>query len=438
MTLNSTQLELFKNLIIELDKNEIDIFNINELTSLPLFKTWRNILKTICGNKMVKEENIPLNNICELHLEDLIIKYFEKEKTRFNKTEFNLIFENFLTYLKNEQNMLYYFSPIYNFEFDDDNLIIDENIKIRKISEHEKKYLLNYYEHFVPIKVSINKIKYVFVINIKNDVEDASSTVSKKVFQVLNKFKILKNGDILSGGLYNFDKSENWNPKNRFQRINIEPVGVFSKNIYNLRKKHSKKFQTMLKKITNRYPMLEINYTVSNKTEETKINEYLLKYDDYFDRVIRRFSAALEKKNESEKIVDLILALEILLVSSPGDSTLKISQRTALFIGKNDKEKLEIWRYMQTFYSFRSGQVHEFTDRAMKVKNIPEITKKEAIKKLEIWARRSILQMIFFSQKHANSKLTAKQLYSKIDEAMFDANLRTEFIKLDKVLKPFQ
>jgi len=429
--INQTQSGLFNDLFKEVQKKQINLKKIDELKILPQFKVCRNILVQIRKKQIKKEKNKPTLQIIELHLQDLLIEYMKLYDQTFKKKYFIIVLKHYFNYLENEQNKLFYFSPLYNFEFDANEFLIDEFIKIRKISDDEQKYLLDYYEKFSPIKISIKKIKYVFLISIKNDADDPGNLAREKIIQTINKFKIIKHGDIHSGGLYNFEKSENWNPNNKFARILIEPVDIFSRDKYFLKKKHSKKFQILLKKISKRYPMLKINNNINNITENKKIENYLDKYDGYFDRVIRRFSSALEKNDESEKIVDLVLTLEILLVSSAGDSTLKLSQRTALFIGKNKNEKLEIWRYIPPFYSFRSGQVHESIDRTMKLKNLPEITKNDAIKKLEIWSRRSILQMIFFSQERGSSKFTAKQLYKKIDEAMFDKILNSKFLKIN-------
>ena len=127
--------------------------------------------------------------------------------------------------------------------------------------------------------------------------------------------------------------------------------------------------------------------------------------------MINRFCGALDKDDESERIVDYVLCLETLLVSSPGDSTMKLSQRLALFLGKTDVEKYEIWQYMKTFYDFRSGQIHELSDRSMNVPYLPQISKDDANKKLEIWTRYAILKMIFFSQIPEFSTLSIKQLF---------------------------
>jgi len=411
--LNSTQLDLFKELIIEVQNNNVDLNQISQLKSLPHFRFWMKALNQLCDKIISNEENKTLNQTIEIYIQDLLISYFDHDPKRFDKRLTLKLFENFFNYIKNEKNTLFYFTPLYNFEFDGSELCVEPFVKIRKIFENERNYLFEYYDKFSPVKVSVNKIKYLLIITVDDDVSDPSSFVENKIYQVLNKFKIINDGNIRSGGLYNFDKSEKWNPRNKFHRIRIEPVGISSNNKYTLRKKHSEKFQELILKITKQYPDL------SNDE---------LELSDVFDRVIRRFSGALEKEDKSEKIVDLVLCLEILLVSVAHDSTLKISQRTALFIGKSIKEKLEISDHMISFYNFRSGQVHEFKDRPVKVEKT--LTKDFVIKKLESWTRRSILQMFYFSQEKKYSKLTFRQLLKKIDESMFNVKINSEFLKL--------
>ena len=268
--INETQLGLFSDLFKKVIKKQINLHEIEELKILPQFKVCRNILVQICKKQINKEGNKIISQTIELHLQDLLNEYIKINDKNFNKKIFNSVLKNYFNYLENEQNKLFYFSPLYNFEFNVDEFLIDEFIKIRKISEAEQRYLLDYYEKFSPIKVSIKKIKYVFLINIKNDEDDPANLAREKILQTINKFKIIKHGDIRSGGLYNFDKSENWNPRNKFDRILIEPVGIFSKNKYFLNKKHSEKFQTLLNKISNRYPMLKIDNSNNNITKNKK------------------------------------------------------------------------------------------------------------------------------------------------------------------------
>lgn len=404
--LNPTQINLFKDLTIDIKKSNIDIKKIEEVRTLGHFKIWQKIINQLYGKLIIPEENKTLDQTIDYAIQDLVIEYFNRCTKTFQKRIVEELFENYNYYLKNDQKTFFYFSPLYNFEFDSNEIQLEESIKIRKISKNEKEFLLKFYNNFSPVKISINKIKFVFILKSSGDGDDPLSTPEKQLFHMLNKFKILNNGNICLGGLYYFDKSDNWNPKNKIDRIKVEPIGILSTKKYVLHKKYSEKFKELIIKISKQYP------------DKTQSN---LEFYDVLDRTIHRFSNALEKNDVSEKIVDLVLCLEILLVSASYDSSMKLSQRTALFIGKNVKERLYILEHMVDFYSFRSGQVHEFKDRPLK----KDMTKDFVLKKLELWTRRSILQMIFFSQEKKFSKSTFRQLLKKIDHSAYDPKLNT-------------
>jgi len=429
---NKTQLDFFKILLDSIKEKNVDVTKISSLLKIPEFKVWRNILLQIYQKNIEKEENKTYLEIADNHLQDLLIEYTRENKNKFNKKIFNLKINLFENYLTNFQHTFFYFSPLYNFELDGKELIINEFIKIREITKAEKQYLLNYYDQFSPIKILLNKINYVILLNISESSHSSSITATMKLIEILNKFKILQNGDIYSGGLYVYNKSPNWNPNNKFTRIEIESTGILSQNKYSITKTNLTKIKKLFSYIDYHYPTPKINKLKNNDEEIKTIENYLKKYDDHFTKVIKRFCGALDKDDKSEKIVDFILSLETLLVSSPGDSTMKLSQRLALFLGRTDDEKYEIWQYMQTFYNFRSGQVHELTDRNMSVPNLPQITKDDASKKLEIWTRHAILKMIIFSQNPEFNDLSIKQLFKKIDKSMFDSKLKIKILKIDK------
>jgi hypothetical protein len=432
---NKTQLKFFKMLVDAVKENDVDITKIDHLLKMPEFKVWRNILLKIFQKKIKKEENKTYLEMANNHLHDLLIECISKNK--FSKRTFNLKIESFENYLTYFQDTFFYFSPLYNFELPGNELIINEFIKIRKITEPEKNYLSNYYAQFSPIKILLSKINYIILINVSKNHDNPSIIAKTKIVETLNKFKIFQSGDISHGGLYVYDKSEKWNPNNKFTRLEIESTGVLSRNTYSVKKSQLTKTKKLFSYIDFHYPTPKID-ELKNDDEIKITKNYLDKYHDHFAKVITRFCGALDKNDISEKIVDFILSLETLLVSSPGDSTMKLSQRLALFLGSTDAEKYEIWQYMQTFYNFRSGQIHELTDRNMKVPNLPQITKDNASKKLEIWTRHAILKMMIFSQNLEFNNLSIKQIYKKIDESMFNSKLKNKFLKLDTNLKPFQ
>lgn len=416
--LNNVQLKLFKSLIITSCDTDVNVNKIDKLRRLPEFRACKNILKQITKNHTFLDKNKTRESILESDLQDILIEYTNKHGRVISDTKINQVIGNYLHYLENDQDKIFYFSPLYNLEFKGNELIIDDSIKIRKITESEKKYLTEYYNNMAPILLAIRQVSHVFVIKIPKNVDNPKNIARKKAIQTINKFTLIKKGDIYLGGMYAIKKSECWTPQQKFDKIILEPIDTYSQHKYILQNKTHNKFQTLLRQINKRYP------TSSNIESE--------KYDDYFDRIIRRFNASLTNKDESEKIVDLVLALEILLVSSSGENTLRLSQRTALFIGINDKEKLLIWNYMKSFYNFRSGQVHEFKDKKIKIKNSIPISKKIALEKLYDWSRRAIIQMILFSQENDNYELSLQDLYHKIDESMFDQELNTKITGLAK------
>ena len=435
---NKIQLELFDILLNSIRENNIDITKIKILSKLPEFKICRNIFIKIYQKKIEKKDDETYVKIINHHLQNFLIEYIKEEPAKFTKKIFNLKIKLFENYLNSFQNTFFYFSPLYNFDLIQNELIINKFIKIRHINKMEKNYLLNYYANFFPIKILLTKIKYVIVISLHENLNSLSGLAKIKILETLNKLKLLGKGNINSGGLYVYDGSEDWNPSEKFTRIEIENTGIISQNKYFLKKLSKTKMDNLFTNIDYHYPSPRINKSIHSEKEIQIIENYLEKYADHFSKVINRFCGALDKDDESERIVDYVLCLETLLVSSPGDSTMKLSQRLALFLGKTDVEKYEIWQYMKTFYDFRSGQIHELSDRSMNVPYLPQISKDDANKKLEIWTRYAILKMIFFSQLPEFTTLSIKQLFKKIDESMFNSKLKTKFLKLDIPLKQIQ
>ncbi len=413
MKLNNTQVGIFWDIVSYVKNNNINSSNIDTISDSPSLKAWANVLKALCNSQKISITNQDAKS----HVLDIIVQFLNTA-TRNNRSKLAKILDDFMYYLENEKKWLYYFVPIYNLDFDGNELEIDKFMKIRKISDEQKSYLRAEYEGFAPIRVNVGKIRHIFVVRVERNDTDPARTIRNRVDVVLNKFRLLKSGDIVAGGLYCFEKSENWNPYGKIDKINPEPTGIVSSNMYVLTESHREKFLSLLCVINNRYPV-------------AKGGDYSKKYGDYFEKTIQRFNESLLERNVNFRMVYLVLTLEVLLVSSPGDNTSKISQRTALFIGRNDDEKKKIWEHMRQFYNFRSGQIHEYVERTIKVdsKTIPI---KKATAMLETWTRRSILQMIFFSQEKDTLQFDKVELCKSIETSMFDRTLNSRFSTLHK------
>ena len=153
---------------------------------------------------------------------------------------------------------------------------------------------------------------------------------------------------------------------------------------------------------------------------------------DYFDKVIRRFASAMEKVNPNDKITDLVICIETLLVPGSGESSLRFQLHSALFLGNDDDSRRELMDVIEPFYNFRSGQVHSLEERRLREKGKPTMEKEKAIIEIEDLTRKAILKMIFFSQENGYEDLEPKDLAKKIGEAVFDDSLKEKFVQIGK------
>ena len=179
---NKTQLELFDTLLRYIRENDIDVTKIKILSKLPEFKICRNIFIKIYQKKIEKKEDETNVEIINRHLYYFLIEYIKEEPTKFNKKIFNLKIKLFENYLSNFQNTFFYFTPLYNFDLVESELIINEFIKIRHINKMEKNYLLKYYANFTPIKILLTKINYIIVITIPKNLNSPSMMAKTKIF----------------------------------------------------------------------------------------------------------------------------------------------------------------------------------------------------------------------------------------------------------------
>ena len=113
----------------------------------------------------------------------------------------------------------------------------------------------------------------------------------------------------------------------------------------------------------------------------------------FVSNAIGRFGMAYVHRNPANKIVDYVISLEAMLMSSPGESTLKLAHRTAALYADTDAERVETWEFMKQAYNFRSGIVHASKERPFKMRS--SIV---SVEEVELWlhkiAKRSIPRMI--------------------------------------------
>lgn len=399
------RLEIFKNFI----KNCIDKFDADP-SNIITSKTFQiEIFNDVINNHKKLLKNI-INSISSKdtsfddleHIQDFVREYFKNE-TKWNSFYFKKTFNAFKEFLNNDIKYIYYFTPIYNLKGNFNEFDIDEITKIRKIRDYEKKWLEQKYENYTPVKTNIYDLEYILIIKIEKNSQNPTSEAKKKIRDIVDLLRIYKKGDLRTGGMYYFDKSEKWNPQNKIKRITYEPIVIHSENIYLIKTQEKNKIIQFFGNSSKCFP------DVKNR--------------DYFDRSIRRFGSAMEKDNTTEKILDIVISLESLIGPGSNDSTLKLSQRVAILICKNDADIIEQFEFIKTCYNFRSGIVHESMAREIKLKNIGVLTDDKVVSKLEFCCREVIKRMIHFSELPNNKTLSHEKLAEKIDELLLNRKL---------------
>ena len=300
-----------------------------------------------------------------------------------------------------------YFTPIYNAEFLFEECEIEKNSKIRKISEFEKEWFEDFYKNYTPVITNIYDLTHILEIKIDVDVESPSLEVETRINELISLLRVFKNGDLRIGGLYYYPDS------NKIKRINYEPMDAYSSKKFTIQEEEIEEIKKFLEKASKCFPNIEKK--------------------DFFDRSITRFSYAIEKDDSIEKILDLVISLEVLLIFGVGDSTLKISQRSSILTSKNDDEIIENFHFVSICYGFRSGIVHEGKERSLH--EYAEMEKKGVAERLEGLVRDIIKKMIIFSQFPENEILYEEKgsyhekLTEQIDNLLLNRNLWEEYKK---------
>lgn len=384
-------------------------FNKNEIK-----KIWKLCEKTRIEGKIDRTSDEFLN--CEKILSDKKIKIKEKDLpgiikeiknkkiTRLNEEKIVEVLDKFLNYFEIRGKKISYFCPIYNLDSNIGEMNINEKIKMRKIQSWELKYLKELYKNFTPIRVQISKIEYILIITVSIDSDKSISDDAKDLREkILNQFRLCRSGEIRFGGLYEYDQDSDWNPDRIVHRIEYDKVGAFSLKKFQLNKRESKQFVTLINQID--------------------------KQNDVFYRVIRRFSETCDKKHDSDKITDYVMCMEALLVNSKTEVGYQFALFASLLIGGDGKMRKKNNEKLARYYGIRSTMVHDLDVSKEVRKMSPQI-----VIEVERFARIVFLKMILISLEKEFEDLEYKQLVKKVEESIFDEKLKEKFDKFDSII----
>ena len=114
------------------------------------------------------------------------------------------------------------------------------------------------------------------------------------------------------------------------------------------------------------------------------------KENSFLDIAKRRFSSALTRTNSVDQLIDLTVSLESLFAPTPGEITVRLSNRMATLLAKDDSQREDYWVFVKKVYNLRSGIVHGDGLRNTEI-NGKKYTLNEILEKLVDLTRQAIL-----------------------------------------------
>ena len=355
---------------------------------------------------------------------DFLVAYFKKSKKQifFARKMFETVLQELTEYLVNDSKYVYYFSPIHNFKSDYKSIQINQITKIRQVSDTELSQMIKFGQAIPTVKANLDRVSHIILTKIERDGHHEYETEANQEIQnTCNILKIFKEGDIRTGGLYSIAFSESWNPRNLVDKIEFEPFKVYSKN----------KLCIELKKDEDGNILCDDSKQLKKFCENLKKCFPHVKNRYFFDMAIRRFGNATNQISQVDKITDFVIALEALLVAEQGGIASKLSHRLAPIVCKNDKEIMEVLKFIPAAYNVRSGLVHGDDDRPLIIDD-KTIKLSDASKKLEHITREAIQNMIIYTQSADNIELNHDQIKKKIDQLVYNRSLLDKFRKIIK------
>ena len=349
---------------IEITRNDYtEFFSRQDLqTSLEKISDFNDVVNIISTYSNVKklytERGIEAKNMVHLFIENYITSVND---FKLVDSDFKEIFRSFLKFLDSEILQIYYFTPLFRLTLQSKYSHKDfGDIKLTKINEEQFKIIKESLVGKTTYQPGyIRKLGYVLetTVPFKNNMEQEDKIANERFQKFLNVAHLFAIGDLKIGALY-----KNFTPwtinSSTISKIHDVELGP---NVFKLNSRTSTKLKNF-------------HQAFSNLNLENK--------DWAFIKVaIDRFSSSIFRNDQIDKIVDLNVALECLF-SSAGETSLKISNRSAMMVGTNEDVQEECWNFIKNEYKLRNEILHGRKDKDYDITN--DVAELEKIIRLTI------------------------------------------------------
>ena len=308
----------------------------------------------------------------------LFVAQFAKDKRRMTPASvFDTTLSKFYNHLSANLCSTTYITPLYSVRGDFSEIILDKNLRIREIAEHEYSRLVRLSIPMKEIDHNQRRLKFVLSCSVSGPSDKRLQEAMRIYSFVLDLLKLFKDGYPQLGRVYEIESEHLEVGKIESTSSSYENPPVFK--------------QVQIGK-KDRQVFAEFYSIVTKRRDEISKPEFLL-------NSIERFGMAHVQRTSANKIVDYVISLETLLTNSPGESTLKLAHRTTALYADTDAERVETWELMKRAYSFRSGMVHKSKGRPVKIRST-NMRDADVARILDKIAKKSIYRMIGLLEKY--------------------------------------
>jgi len=395
------------------DKNDFrEFFSRKEIKSqienIEDFNFAVDIISGYSNTKIYSKRGLDAKNI----LDSFIENFFMSNNTfKFSKLKFEQFFKNFIKFLDSDILQVHYFTPLFKLDFPSTTRRKDlGDVALTQIDEIKFKIIKDSLVGTGSVPGIIRRLSYVLetTVPFQDNANEEDEIANKRFEKFLHAAHLFTVGDIKTGPIYkNFTL---W-MGNSSKILNSTEVVVGPRTA----------------KLNSRsYKNLKTFYDDFSSLDLTS------KDWDFIQVSLERFSSSILRDNPIDTIVDLNVALECMF-SSPGETSLKIANRSALMYGVDESEQEKCWVFIKNVYRLRNNILHgrkeNDLDITREIIELENIIRSSIRKFLNLSANLSKKELK--SQKKLDSGMTIRDyLLTELDLSLINRTRLDEFLKM--------
>ncbi len=318
----------------------------------------------------------------------ILFHHFAKVHLDFDAKLFESIYKKMEDELYDDYLIVERLTPLCGFKSTQKEIKLSKNISINKLDKDEIIHLLNrgiqlgaeffqglYNVVEFAIRVTIRSPKIIGNNNeIKNkNLENNLLHSENHVRKIIEVLRCYKRGEMRLLGTYTFTRSI------FYSGLSMTPFVVPSfliRDTFILNKKEVDKFKSFW----------------------FKLNDARVKNRQFLSIASKRFSQAISRDNEEDKIIDFLICAEALFLNDigniQGELKYRLAQRAANFLEKNAEKRMAIFKFMKSIYDLRSQIVHGEAIKLPKKEDGTKYSLKECCEVIEQYLRKALKKAV--------------------------------------------